>query len=100
MEGNKKVEDGRSIVIKKAEKGSVVVVWERNEYIKEGERQLGDSSVYQKVNFKEKLLYELVDESNSSFKELKKKGCISDKTLKYSTYILRYYRTFFSLCFL
>ena len=39
------VEDGRSIVIKKVEKGSAVVVWERNDYIKEGERQLGDRSV-------------------------------------------------------
>ena len=29
---------------------------------------------------------ELVNKSNSSFKELKKKGCISDKTLKYFTY--------------
>ena len=42
--------------------------------------------MYQKVNFKEKLLCELVDKSNSSFKELKRMGCISDKTLKYFTY--------------
>ena len=42
--------------------------------------------MYQKVNFKEKLLYELVHERNSSFKELKKIGCISDKTFKYFTY--------------
>ena len=81
------------------EKGSVVVVCERNDYIKEGERQLGDRSVYEKVNFKEKLLYELVDESNSSFKEFKKIGCISDKALKYFIYILRYYATFFSVLF-
>ena len=63
-----------------------MVVWERNGYIKEAEKQLGDRSVYQKVNFKEKLLCELVDKSNSSFKELKRMGCISDKTLKYFTY--------------
>ena len=42
--------------------------------------------MYQKVNFKEKLLCELVDKINSSFKELKRMGCISDKTLKYLTY--------------
>ena len=94
------VEDGRGIVIKKVEKGSAVVVWERNDYIKEGERQLGDRSVYQKVNLKEKLLYELIDERNSSFKEIKKIGCIPDKTLKYFIYILRYYTTFFFVCFL
>ena len=78
--------DDRSIVIKKADKGSAVVVWERNDYIKEAEKQLGDKSVYQKVNFKEKLLCELVDKSNSSFKELKRMGCISDKILKCFTY--------------
>ena len=76
----------RSIVIKKADKGSAVVLWDRNDYIKEAEKQLGDKSVYQKVNFKEKLLCELVDKSNSSFKELKRMGFISDKTLKYFTY--------------
>ena len=78
--------DDRSIVKKKAGKRSDVVVWERIEYIKEAERQLGDKGVYQKVNFKEKLLRELVDKSNSSFKELKRMVCISDKSLKYFTY--------------
>ena len=46
--------DDRSIVIKTAGKRSAVVVWERNDYIKEAEKQLGDKNVYQKV--KEKLL--------------------------------------------
>ena len=63
-----------------------MVVWERNEYIKEAEKQLGDKSVYQKVSFKEKLSCELVDKSNASSKELKRMGCISDKTLKYFTF--------------
>ena len=53
-------------------KGSAVLVWERNDYIKEAKKQLGGKSVYQKVNFKEKLLCELVDKSNFSFKELKR----------------------------
>ena len=48
--------DDRSIVIKKADKGCAVIVWERNDYIKEAGKQLGDKSAYQKVNFKEKLL--------------------------------------------
>ena len=43
--------DNRSIAIKKSGKGSAVV-WERNDYIKEAEKQLGDKSVYQKLNFK------------------------------------------------
>ena len=76
----------KNIVIKKADKGSAVVVWQRNDFIKKPEKQLGDKSVYQSVNCKEKLLCELVDKSNSSFKELKRMMCISDKTLKYFTY--------------
>ena len=78
--------DDRSIVIKKADKSSAVVFWERNDYIKKAEKQLGDKRVYQKVNFKGKLLCELVDKSNSSFKKLKRMRYISDKTLKCFTY--------------
>ena len=70
------------VVVKKADRGSAVVVWERNDYIKEAKKQLGDKSMYQQVNFKEKVLCEIVGKSNSSFKELKRMGCTSDKTLK------------------
>ena len=62
-----------------------MVVWKRNDYIKEAEKQLGDKSMYQKLNFKEKLLRDLVDKSNSSFKGIKRKGCIFDRILKYFT---------------
>ena len=60
--------DNRSIVIKKADKGSTVVVWERDYYVKEAQKQLRDG--------KEKLLSGLVDKSKSFFKELKTKGCM------------------------
>ena len=43
--------DDRSIVIKKADKGSTVVVWERNDYILETEKQLSDANVYKDVSF-------------------------------------------------
>ena len=56
------------------------LLWERNDYIKEAEKQLRDKSVYQKVDFKEKLLCELVDKNNSSFKELKRMECITNRT--------------------
>ena len=45
-------------------------MWGKNDYIQEAKKQFGGISVYQKVNFKEKLLRDLVDKSNSSFKEL------------------------------
>ena len=63
-----------------------MLVWERNDYIKKAVKQLGEKRVYQKVNFKEKHLCELVCKSKFSFKEFKRMGCTSDNTLKYSTY--------------
>ena len=56
--------DGKSIVIKNAEKGSVVVVWDIDEYVEEAQKQLGDENNCWKVNCKEKLLF---------FKEVKKR---------------------------
>ena len=34
--------DDRSLVIKKADKGSCIVVWDRNDYLREAEKQLKD----------------------------------------------------------
>ena len=39
----------KNIVIKGAGKGSAVVVWDREDYIKEAEKQLGDSDIYEEV---------------------------------------------------
>ena len=37
-------------MIKSAGKGSTVVVWDREDYIKETEKQLGDEVVYEEVS--------------------------------------------------
>ena len=84
--GNKISRWWQKHVIQKADKDSAVVVWDRNDYVKEAQKQLGDGNVYRKANYIEKLLPELVDKSNSFFKEFKREGCISHKTLKYFTY--------------
>ena len=63
--------DGRSIIIKKADKGSCVVVWDRNDYIVEAEKQLGDKNIYQDVNVSDRILRDLVDKSNKIFRSLK-----------------------------
>ena len=78
--------DDRSIVIKKADKGSCVVVWCRDDYIKEAENQLNDNTVYKDVRFKETMLSELVDKSNKFFKSLNSRQCIKEKELKYFSY--------------
>ena len=66
--------DDRSIVIKKADKGSRVVVWDRNDYLLEAERQLSDNKVYRDVNITENILSKLSETSNRMFSSLKKRG--------------------------
>ena len=41
----------RSIVIKPADKGSCMVVWDRKDYLLEAEKHLSDSSSYKVVKF-------------------------------------------------
>ena len=41
--------DDLNMVIKKADKESCVVVWDRNDYITEAESQLKNEQVYKKV---------------------------------------------------
>ena len=79
----------RSVVIKKVDKGSCVVVWDREDYIAEAERQLGDVTVYEDVTFKEKVLQDLAETSNTLFRNLKSNGGITEKQLKYFTIDLK-----------
>ena len=78
--------DDRNIVIKRADKGSCVVIWDRNDYVKEAEIQLSNQNVYKSVEFKDKILSELVEKSNHFFKSLKARGIISEKELQHFTY--------------
>ena len=76
----------RSIVIKNVDKGSCVVVWDRNDYIAEAEKQFRDKNIYKDINLKDKILKELADNSDKLFKSLKTKGSITEKrTYKYFT---------------
>ena len=53
--------DDRTIVIKKADEGSCVVILDRMVYLLEAKKQLSNSSVYKSVNFKQQLLTDLVE---------------------------------------
>ena len=75
----------RSIVITKTDKGSRVVVWDREDYIAEAGKQLNNESIYKTVKFQDKILQDLVEKSNGIFKGLKQKGKITEKQLKYFT---------------
>ena len=78
--------DDRSIVIKKVDKGSCVLVWDRFDYVKEAEKQLADDKGYNEITYNKKVLSQLVEKSNKYFKGLRSKGFISEKELKYFTY--------------
>ena len=78
--------DDRNIVIKRTDKGSSVVIWDRNDYVKEVEIQLSNQNVYRSVEFKGKILMELVEKSNHFFKSLKTSSIILGKELQYFTY--------------
>ena len=62
--------DDRSIVIKKADKGSTVVVRNRNDYILKAVKQLSDANVYKDISFNEKILQDLMGTSNQLFQNL------------------------------
>ena len=44
------LESDKSIVIKSVDNGSAVVAWDREDYIKEADKQLGDKQVYEEVS--------------------------------------------------
>ena len=75
--------DDRFIVVKKADQGSCIAVWDRADYFREAEKQLSDKNVYQEVQFKKQILSNLVDTSNKFFSGLKTKGFIAKKEQKY-----------------
>jgi len=76
----------RSIVIKPADKGSCVVVWDRQDYLAEAHRQLDDNTTYQTFVNSEGFSSKLSQQSNSLFKKLADNKSITDKELKYFTY--------------
>ena len=63
----------RTIVIKKAGKGSLAIVQDRSDYLMEVEKQIKNRNVYEEVNFSENILND-VEKSNTMFKNLRRKG--------------------------
>ena len=67
--------------MKKADKGSCVVVWDRDDSLLEAERQLKDEKIYRSVIFNEKLIEHLTEFSNKIFFNLRKQCHFSEKQL-------------------
>ena len=70
----------KSIVIKSADKGSAVVVWDREDYIKEAEKQLGDEEVYEEVSNNAAPLLRTI---NGVIAKIRKRGDLKRDTLDY-----------------
>ena len=72
-------------MIKGADKGSSLVVWDRDDYLEEASRQLSDTNIYEDVKLNENILTSLVERSNKIFNRLRSLKIISEKELKHFT---------------
>lgn len=64
-------------------KGFCVAVWDREDYAMEAEKQLKDRVVYKDIDFKEKILQEVTETTESFSRNLKKNSYVSEKERKY-----------------
>ena len=78
--------EGRNIIIKPSDKGSCAVLWDREDYLAEAEKQLQDVEIYEDTDFKESDLVKLIEKSHTIFQSLRKKNLITEKELKYFCY--------------
>ena len=57
---------------------------DRNDYLTEAERQLSDTKIYRDVS--KNILRKLSETSNKMFSNLKRRGFLTEKQMKYFTY--------------
>ena len=73
------LKNDKTIVIKGADKGSAVVVWDREDYIREAENQLGDTNIYQEVlNYGKPLMNIILN----ILENIRKRGDVCTDTFK------------------
>ena len=68
----RRLQNDRSAVIKPADKGSAVVVWDRTDYLKEVEEQMSNEKSFEKDQV------DLVEKSNKLFSNLRWENAIND----------------------
>ena len=73
--------DDASIVVKKADKGLGVVVWYREDYLKEAEKQLGDKEVYEELSSDP--VSPLINIVKGCLSRVKNRGEMHNETLEY-----------------
>ena len=65
--------------MKRVEKGSCVVIWDRNDYLLEADKQPKDKKVYRDVKYNANILKDLAEASNEIFSGHKRRGFITEK---------------------
>ena len=78
-----------SIIIRPADKGSCVLVWDRADNLAEAENHLSDGSTYKEVKFEEEELEKLVEQGNRMFKQLFSKKIYPLKNTYTSVMVLK-----------
>ena len=73
--------DDTSIINKEADKGSGVVVWDRKDYLKEAEKQLGDKETYEELSSDP--VSPLISIVKGCLSRVKNRGDIPSETLEY-----------------
>ena len=62
--------EDRRIVIRSADRGSCVIIYDREDSLKEADRQLSDKKTYRDVKYTKNILSSIVDKSNKIFQSL------------------------------
>ena len=83
MEG---LAEDHNIIIKPADKGSCVVLWDCEDYLAEAEKQLQDADIYEDTDFKKLDFVKLVEKSNTMFQSLRRKNLNTEKEFKCFSY--------------
>ena len=74
------LKDDKSIIIKGADKGAAVIVWDREDYLKEASKQLEDKEVYLEVPNDSSALVSTI---LKFLEKIRKRGDLSQDTLNY-----------------
>ena len=80
-EALKSLQKDTSIIIKEADKGSGIVVWDRDDYLKEAEKQLSDANTYEKASGD--VLSPLINIVKSVLAKVKVRGDVPSETMDY-----------------
>ena len=75
------IRDDNSIIIKEADKGSAVVVWDKCDYIAEASKQLNDKNVYEEMSGD--IVSPLIDTVRHCLAKVKLRGDICNETIDY-----------------